>query len=155
MTPDEIAAECDASLLRERTARRRRRLVVLLIFLVLVSFPVLVGYQILRLRSQAASNETLKYLAWKLGEFKDSTGRYPDQLGDLDLDWGLTDGWGHPIHYERVADGYVIASFGRDGKSDGLNLSLIRKPHLRSSQCRNHDLDLIRTDLHWYRQCAK
>lgn len=144
---------------KARNRHRRRRLALLLILIPLLSLLAFLAYILYRnslLTRQAISNERLKYLSMELKTFKESKGSYPERLADLNLEEKfLEDGWGHAIFYTRIDEGYGIASFGKDGKSDGLDLALIRKPHLRARDCRNYDVDLIYTDLNRYRQCAK
>lgn len=103
-----------------------------------------------------ASNEILKIWSHKLAKFKEKNGNYPSRLEELGLDeeW-LDDAWGHRLHYIRSGDGYVLVSFGRDGKSDGTDLEKVRKPGMRYKGCTSYDDDLIVTDINWYRQCAK
>lgn len=70
-------------------------------------------------------NEALiKYCGAK-GAFPDSLQQL-SQLEDHDLWFGksgeLLDGWRHPFHYRRIAEGFELASLGREGKPGGVGL---------------------------------
>ena len=103
-----------------------------------------------------ASNEILKIWSSHLKKYKEKTGSYPDRLEVIGLgeEW-LDDAWGNRLHYRLSGEGYVLVSFGMDGKSDGTDLDKVRKPGMRYKGCKSYDDDLIVTDINWYRQCAK
>lgn len=132
------------------------------IFLVLASgFFFLVAAD----HKQTRSTGALRSLQADLANFRQRTGTFPASLAELPAGATLDDAWDHPIRYHRVADGYVIASLGRDGEGPEYDWakihSLVAKERrvllgpFRGSDCRHLDVDLIATDAGWYRSCAK
>jgi hypothetical protein len=82
------------------------------------------------------------------------TGSYPNVLRP-DL---VTDAWGHPIQYTRLPDGYLIVSFGRDGKPDGSDYLALRSAGdhpAGDSICGHPDADEVLSDKGWHRLCGK
>jgi hypothetical protein len=66
------------------------------------------------------------------------------------------DMWGHPISYSRLADGYLLVSFGRDGMPDGTDYQKLRLEGVQDERpCRNPDADVIFSDRGRHRTCGK
>ena len=71
------------------------------------------------------------------------------------------DMWGHPISYTRLPDGYLLVSFGRDGRPDGTDYNRMRSESVFQSAaqqekpCRNPDADVVLSDRGAHRACAK
>jgi hypothetical protein len=69
------------------------------------------------------------------------------------------DAWGHALHYQRLRpDGYLLVSFGRDGKPDGSDYLALRNlgDHPPGySICGKYDADEVMSDKGWHRICGK
>lgn len=74
----------------------------------------------------------LRYIGEALSKYAEATGHLPDSLGEMtDLEGDplrysrigqRLDYWHHPYHYQKKADGFELASLGRDGKIGGVGL---------------------------------
>lgn len=111
----------------------------------------------------------LKNLRGDLFDYHQASGAYPASLADLPKQGSRepVDAWGQPVIYRRVGDGYVIASFGRDGKEDqpydwtAMHQLVFKEnnpPHsgpFRGADCQDLGVDQIATEGGWYRSCGK
>jgi hypothetical protein len=104
-----------------------------------------------------------------LEDAKDATGLYPGSLEEaLDMwrerrdasgamSWNpLQDNWGRPFEYTRVSDGYILASYGRDGHCDERDLlSYTSGSAFDKSPCYSADRDTVLTDRGFMKGCGK
>jgi len=90
---------------------------------------------------------------WIEGE-RERTGGYPSSLPTSES----VDAWGHPLRYQKLADGYLLVSFGRDGKPDGSDYLALRAlgDHPAGHDiCGAYDADEVMSDNGWHRLCGK
>ncbi len=88
----------------------------------------------------------------RIENVRDKTGKYPDRLPET------MDRWGHLLSYEKLADGYLLVSYGRDGKPDGSNYRSLRSQGDHPSGysiCGQWDADEVVSDKGWHRLCGK
>jgi hypothetical protein len=67
-----------------------------------------------------AGSHVARYEAEK-GEFPESLQHAAEFIGETEIDL-RGDGWRHPLHYRKTAEGFELASFGRDGIRGGAGL---------------------------------
>jgi hypothetical protein len=69
------------------------------------------------------TRDTLKNITIGLELYRQEYGEYPKTLDEFLSRKGITDkdiakdGWGNPLYYTRLNDGYSLFSKGRDGKA--------------------------------------
>jgi hypothetical protein len=92
------------------------------------------------------------------------TGSYPVSLADAIQNQPVIgrpipigqDLWGNPMSYSRMADGFLLVSFGRDGKPDGTNYEQLRREgKLDNAPCHDVNADQIVSDRGEHRTCGK
>lgn len=65
------------------------------------------------------------------------------------------DRWGNAIHYESKGDRYVLVSFGRDGKPDGVDYWRLREQNTYRRVCGDLDADYVVSDRGSHQGCGK
>ena len=99
-----------------------------------------------------------------LGDYYESNGRFPETLDNLPVErpdqfGNGRDQWGFPLIYETDGHGYILASSGKGGKSDGHDYWRLRKAHQDDSQavniCMKWGADQIASDRGWHQVCGK
>jgi len=111
---------------------------------------------------QVNNLEQSKFLYHELTKFKTAHGTYPFYLNDLPVDRGQrargavpVDYWGHPLYFEARNDSFILISFGRDGKPDGLDYWSLREKGEDVSICHDWDADQVMSDRWFHRECGK
>src|SRR5262249_1887527 len=101
-----------------------------------------------------------------LRDYRSAHGEYPSYLVDLPADKGSrktgdppVDYWGHPIYFEVRNEKYLLLSFGRDGRPDGLDYWRLREQNdQRWSGVPvgyKWDADQVMSGLGFHRVCGK
>jgi hypothetical protein len=107
--------------------------------------------------------ETFKSYGHCLQESRARDGVYPNALDDIrgcfqyiNVSVG-TDWWGNPVQYQSDGTKFVLISFGRDGKPDGLDPWNLRERNDTPAPmtCGNPDADQVMSDLGFHRACFK
>jgi hypothetical protein len=136
-----------------------------LIFLVVsgVVYGVVVRPFLLGMK-QVQNLVSVREYARGLEAYRARAGSYPSTLAEAiqsqpvfghPIPVGL-DLWGNPISYSRVADGFLLVSYGRDGKPDGTNYEQLRREgKLDNAPCRDVNADQIVSDRGEHRTCGK
>jgi hypothetical protein len=134
--------------------KRRVVIAVVGVFAVgcVAAYAVAVRPRLLVMRQIANHADCQGWDAWIKG-FRQEHGSYPTELPSRAIDR-----WSHPLHYKRMADGYLLISFGRDGKPDGSDYLALRNLGDHPSGyriCGQYDADEVMSDRGWHRVCGK
>lgn len=108
----------------------------------------------------------IQFVSRALEAFEETHGVFPRSLAELPIPLkDAEDVWGRPLFYQRIGQGYLLASFGFDGEEDRRYgwqelYELIEKEHhpwhsgpYRGRDCSNLNIDQIRNETGWYRGC--
>jgi hypothetical protein len=105
-----------------------------------------------------------------LSDVERETGSYPETLEQALVLWETTrpatarplswdplqDNWGHLLQYIRASDGYLLASYGRDGRCDMHDLRAYGSATIiDESPCYAADRDTVLTDQGFVKGCGK
>jgi len=105
-----------------------------------------------------------------LTDAQQATGSYPESLEQALLMWKanrgagsqsntrdrLQDNWGHKLKYARLSDGYILASYGRDGRCDMRDLLAYTEASIPDeSPCYAANRDTVLTDRGFVKGCSK
>jgi hypothetical protein len=105
-----------------------------------------------------------------LTEIHENTGQYPASLEEALSVWResqsdfvaspggerMKDNWGFAFKYARTQNGYVLASFGSDGKCDLGNLiAYLSKEGVDESPCYSSRRDTVLTSRGFQKRCGK
>ncbi|MEO8586681.1 MAG: hypothetical protein ABI584_11010 [Acidobacteriota bacterium] len=109
--------------------------------------------------------EAFKAYGRCLHEFRERAGAYPKALGEIQACFHYVnvragnDWWGNPVKYESDGARYVLLSFGRGGKPDGLDPWRLREANDPSDAarliCGHPEADQAMSDLGFHRACFK
>jgi hypothetical protein len=97
-------------------------------------------------------------------DYRARSGQYPKALGDVMQKQPVVgraipigeDMWGHPISYSELEDGFLLVSFGQDGRPDGTTYRELRlKGGQDEGPCRDPNADQIFSDRGEHRTCGK
>lgn len=115
---------------------------------------------------QVANHDRCSDIQARVEDYREANGHYPPDLSSFSW-WARRDMWGRRVFYERRGDGYILVSFGRDGKPDGtdyweLRMRLDESGHYYASSLRNHeynicgdyDRDEVLSDAGWIQVCG-
>ena len=102
---------------------------------------------------QVANHASCQHWDSWIKDYRQEHGDYPATLPPQ-----AVDRWGYPLRYNRLTDGYLLISFGRDGKPDGSDYLALRNlgdhpPGYRI--CGQMDADEVMSDRGWHRVCGK
>ena len=113
-----------------------------------------------QVRTCADMNTVATYLA----AYRGANQAYPRRLAEavpVSAAKLFRDGFGYLLHYESAEEGYVLVSFGRDGRPDttdywALRSALAVSAHTNpASVAGQPDADQVLTDLGWVRSGCK
>lgn len=81
--------------------------------------------------------------------------RLADAIPSTEKNKTLKNAWGFPVHYESDGKYYILVSYGRDGKPDGLDCAKLRITPGFTKICGEWDSDQVFSDLGQHRICGK
>lgn len=102
-----------------------------------------------------------------LDHFHEAHGQFPRSVREAASDWrpnwdttgfylGCLDNWGNSVIYIPTDGGYLLLSFGHDGRPDGSDYVAMRaRAELDDSACRDVDVDQVLSDRGEHRACGK
>ena len=120
--------------------------------------PMVLGF------TQVQNLSLMHNYVWHLEEYKRAHGSYPERLGEATRERPVfgrpieigQDLWNHPLSYRKQGAGFLLVSFGRDGKPDGTDYEALRSSQTQDeTPCRNPDADQIVSEKGWHRSCGK
>lgn len=141
-------------------------------FVVIAVAALAIAAGVLRFRAsvrgfeeQINNLETFKSYAACLHAYHERAGSYPDRLEGIrecfhhpNVKLG-TDWWGNAVQYESNGNGFVLVSFGRHGRPEGLNPWRLRELNDQSrearSTCGHPEASQVMSDLGFHRACFK
>ena len=109
---------------------------------------------------QVRSLADMNTIAALLREYRDQHGEYPadlrEALPDRYSSRILADGFNTPFHFESRDGGFILVSFGKDGKPDGTNYWLLRDSSApMESVAGDFSADQVLSDHGWHREAGK
>jgi hypothetical protein len=130
-----------------RPAIRRAAIAAAIVLLLLGCYAGVVLWRTALRFRQVRNCADLQTLAARIESFKERHGTYPVILAQAisaSASSRGTDAWGAPWVYSRTAKGFVLVSYGRDGRRDAQHLT-----------CENLDADVYADEAGVERCCGK
>ena len=112
---------------------------------------------------QIRNLELFKSYGRMLDSYHDTIGHYPYRLSILDAEPSILhypvgqDLWGYPLRYESDGTGYVLVSYGKDGRPALADYWALRnQAHGAATNiCLKWNADQILSDVGWHQSCGK